>query len=116
MRTPPRSGVVNTSFYGVRLPSVFRCPQGTVLPTLPPGFVLERLRRAHISGSTWKRSGLGMRKRVSERSVQTLPVGSPFQDVVLTAELHRNPETSLERLVPLVEFLTAWKLLPNISR
>ncbi len=32
--------------------------------------------------------------------VQTLPVGSPFQDVVLTARLHINPETSLERLVP----------------
>ncbi len=31
---------------------------------------------------------------------QTLPVGSPFQDVVLTAQLHINPET-------LVEFLTA---------
>ncbi len=32
-----------------------------------------------------------------------LPDGSPFQDVVLTAKLHINPETSLDRLVPLVE-------------
>ncbi len=55
-------------------------------------------------------------RRVSDRSVQTLPVGSPFQDVILTAQLHINPETSLERVVPLVELLTAWKLLPNISR
>ncbi len=29
--------------------------------------------------------------------------GLPFQDVVLTAQLHIHPETSLERLVPLVE-------------
>ncbi len=54
-------------------------------------------------------------RRVSERSAQTLPAGSLLQDVVLTAQIHTNPETSLERLVPLVEFLTAWKLLPNIS-
>ena len=27
-----------------------------------------------------------------------------------------NPEASLERLVPLVEFLAAWKLLPHISQ
>ncbi len=43
-------------------------------------------------------------RRVSERSVQMLPLGLPFQDVVLTVKLHINPETSLERLVPLVEF------------
>ncbi len=54
-------------------------------------------------------------RRVSEQSVQTLPTGSPLQDIVLTAQVHTNPETSLERLVPLVEFLTVWKLLPNIS-
>ncbi len=39
-----------------------------------------------------------------------LPVGSPFQNVVLTAQLHIHPETSLESLVPLVTFLKAWKL------
>ncbi len=43
-------------------------------------------------------------RRVSEGSVQMLPLGLPFQDVVLTVKLHINPETSLERLVPLVEF------------
>ncbi len=36
-------------------------------------------------------------------------------DVVLTAQIHTNPETSLERLIPLVEFMRAWKPLPNIS-
>ncbi len=54
-------------------------------------------------------------RRVSEQSAQKPPAGSPLQDVVLTAQIDTNPETSLERLVPLVEFLTAWKLLPNIS-
>ncbi len=76
------------------------------------------LQRAHIPRSTWKRSGLGMPpplRRVSEQSAQMPPAGSPLQDVVLTAQIDTNPETSLERLVPLVEFLTAWKLLPNIS-
>ncbi len=43
-------------------------------------------------------------RRVLEQSVQMLPVGSPFQDVVLTAQLLVNSETSLERLVPLVDF------------
>ncbi len=43
-------------------------------------------------------------RRISEQSVQILPVGLSFQDVVLTAQLHINPETSLERLVSLVEF------------
>ncbi len=51
-------------------------------------------------------------RRVLEQSVQMLPVSSPFQDVVLTAQLLVNPETSLERLVPLVEFFTACTLLP----
>ncbi len=55
-------------------------------------------------------------RRVSEWSVQTHPAGSPFQDVVWTAQRHINPETSLERLVPLVEFLAVWRNLPNISR
>ncbi len=27
-----------------------------------------------------------------------------------------TPEASLERLVPLVDYLSAWKLLPNVSR
>ncbi len=39
-------------------------------------------------------------RRVSEPSAQMLPAASPLQDVVLTAQLHTNPETSLERLVP----------------
>ncbi|KAL0168419.1 hypothetical protein M9458_036641, partial [Cirrhinus mrigala] len=45
--------------------------------------------------------------------VQVLPAGQPFQDTVPAA--HITPEASLERLVPLVDHLAAWKLLPNVS-
>ncbi len=103
------------------VPVYFRCPQGTDQPTLPP----RVLQGAAVSGKRISQGPPGNAvalgcspppRRVSEQSVQTFPVGSPFQDVVLTAQLHINPETSLERLVPLVEFLKVWKLLPNISR
>ncbi len=33
----------------------------------------------------------------------------------MSAQIHINPETSFKRLVPLIEFLAAWELLPNIS-
>ncbi len=70
--------------------------------------------KVHLE-TKWPRDALSPLRRVLERSAQTLPASSPLQDIVLTAQIHTNPETSLERLVPLVEFLTAWKLLPNIS-
>ncbi|KAI2664621.1 Transposon Ty3-G Gag-Pol polyprotein [Labeo rohita] len=44
--------------------------------------------------------------------VQVLPAGQPLQDTVLAAQ--QTPEASLERLVPLVDHLAAWKLLPNV--
>ncbi|KAL0159829.1 hypothetical protein M9458_043554, partial [Cirrhinus mrigala] len=75
---------------------------------------------------------------VSETIMRTLPV---FQDAVVSCEpmphgaeelatpagvsrtvrsdtelaVHTNPEAGLERLVPLVDYLAAWKLLPNVS-
>ncbi|KAI2658583.1 Transposon Ty3-G Gag-Pol polyprotein [Labeo rohita] len=45
--------------------------------------------------------------------VQVLPAGQPLQDTVLAAQ--QTPEASLKRLVPLVDHLAAWKLLPNVS-
>ncbi|KAL0151599.1 hypothetical protein M9458_053116, partial [Cirrhinus mrigala] len=45
--------------------------------------------------------------------VQVLPAGKPLQDTVLAAQ--PTPEASVERLVPLVDHLVAWKLLPNVS-
>ncbi len=72
-----------------------RCPQGTVLPTLPP----RVLQGAAVSGERISQGPPGNvvalgcpppPRRVSERSVQMLPFGSPFQDVVLTAQLDRD--------------------------
>ncbi|KAL0202505.1 hypothetical protein M9458_000523, partial [Cirrhinus mrigala] len=48
-----------------------------------------------------------------ELLVQVPPDGRPLQDTVLVAQT--TPEASLERLVPLVDHLAAWKLLPNVS-
>ncbi len=46
-----------------------------------------------------------------ERLVRLSPASVPFQDTELI-----TPEASLERLVPLVDYLAAWELLPNVSR
>ncbi len=101
------------------VPVSLRCPQETNLSTLPH----RVLQGAVVSGERISQGPPGNvvasgcpppLRRVSERSAQMLPAGSPCQDDVLTAQIHTNPETNLERLVPLVEFLTAWKLLPNI--
>ncbi len=102
------------------VPIFLRYPQGTGLPTLPS----RVLQGAAVNGECISQSPHGNLvafgcppplRRISDRSVQTHPAGSPFQDVILSAQIHINPETSLERLVPLVEFLTAWELLSNIS-
>ncbi|KAI2645466.1 Transposon Ty3-G Gag-Pol polyprotein [Labeo rohita] len=93
------------------------CPREIALPTLPvfqgaavssehppqffpPGNV------AGLGSSPPPRGSLGP-------LVQVLPAGQPFQDTVPAAPL--TPEASLERLVPLVDHLAAWKLLPNVS-
>ncbi|KAL0159734.1 hypothetical protein M9458_043459, partial [Cirrhinus mrigala] len=93
------------------------CPQEAVLPTLPvlqgaavsserppqsfpPSNVVE------LGSSPPPRGSLGP-------LVQVLPAGDPLQDTVLGA--HTTPKASLERLVPLVDHLAAWKLLPNVS-
>ena len=51
--------------------------------------------------------------RPSQRLAHFPHVGSPPQGTQLTASI--TPEVSLERLIPLVSFLAAWKLLPNVS-
>ncbi|KAL0198303.1 hypothetical protein M9458_006843, partial [Cirrhinus mrigala] len=68
--------------------------------TLPPGNVAE------LGSSPPLRWSL-------EQLVRSLPVGLPLQDTELAAQT--NSEASLERLVPLVDYLAAWKLLPNVS-
>ena len=49
-----------------------------------------------------------------QQLVQLFPAGPPLQGTELAAQ--STSETSLERLVPLVVYLAAWKLLPNVSR
>ncbi|KAI2649255.1 Transposon Ty3-G Gag-Pol polyprotein [Labeo rohita] len=48
-----------------------------------------------------------------EQLARQSPAGPPLQVSELVVQL--NPEASLERLVPLVDYLAAWKLLPNVS-
>ncbi|XDV42419.1 hypothetical protein PO909_011085 [Leuciscus waleckii] len=91
------------------------------MPTLPP-LVLQG---AAVSGKHTSQGPPGNvvasgcpppPRRVLEQSVRSFPAGSPLQGVEPTTQQQQNPETSLERLVPLVESLTAWKLLSNVSR
>ncbi|KAI2651174.1 enzymatic polyprotein [Labeo rohita] len=48
-----------------------------------------------------------------EQLVRSVPAGVPLQGTELA--VHTNPEASLKRLVLLVDYLAAWKLLPNVS-
>ncbi|KAI2661474.1 Transposon Ty3-G Gag-Pol polyprotein [Labeo rohita] len=48
-----------------------------------------------------------------EQLVRQSPAGPPLQ--VSELAVQSTPEASLERLVPLVDYLAAWKLLPNVS-
>ncbi|CAM4628207.1 unnamed protein product [Leuciscus chuanchicus] len=98
-----------------------RCPQGTVLPTLPPpvlqGAAVSSERISQGPPGNVVASGCPPPlRRVLEQSVRSFPAGAPLQGDEPTTQQQHNPETSLERLVPLVESLTAWKLLSNVSR
>ncbi len=69
--------------------------------SLPPRNVAEQ------GGSPPLRGSLEQLDRPS-------PAGSPLQGTELAAL--STPEASLERLVPVVDYLVAWRLLPNVSR
>ncbi len=69
--------------------------------SLPPGNIAELRASPPLRGSL-------------EQLVQSSPAGPPLQGTKLAAP--STPEASLERLVPLVDYLAAWKLLPNLSR
>ncbi len=106
---------VYTALHGARLSSV---PSGdqSANPASVPG--RSGLQRAFLSvSSTQKCSGAG-RLATPSGSLEQLdrpsPAGPPLQGTELAAL--STPETSLERLVPLVDYLAAWKLLPNVSR
>ncbi len=67
----------------------------------PPGNVAELRASSPLRGSL-------------DQLVRPSPAGPPLQGTELAAP--STPEASLERLVPLVDYLAAWKLLPNVSR
>ncbi|KAI2660091.1 Transposon Ty3-G Gag-Pol polyprotein [Labeo rohita] len=93
------------------------CPQETVSLTLP---VLQGAAASseHIPRFLPPCNVAGLGSSPPPRGsqgplVQVLPAGQPLQDTVLVAQ--QTPEARLERLVPLVDHLAAWKLLPNVS-
>ncbi len=106
---------VYTALHGAVSP---QCPQEISLLTLPvfqgAAVSSERFSQslpprnvAELGGSPPLRGSLEQLDRPS-------PAGPPLQGTDLAAL--STPETSLERLVPLVDYSAAWKLLPNVSR
>ncbi len=95
-----------------------QCPQEISLLTLPvfqgAAVSSERFSQslppsnvAELGGSPPLRGSLEQLDRPS-------PAGPPLQGTELAAL--STPEASLKRLVPLVDYSAAWKLLPNVSR
>ncbi|KAL0176947.1 hypothetical protein M9458_029277, partial [Cirrhinus mrigala] len=99
------------------VPTSPRCPRGVSLMFLPrlqntaasdermpwifpPGLAAEPGRSSPPRGSL-------------EQLVRQSPAGPSLQ--VSELAVQSTPEASLERLVPLVDYLAAWKLLPNVS-
>ncbi len=111
MRAGPSGEERCTPHYTV--PVSPQCPQEISLLTLPvfQGAAVSQslLPRnvAELGGSPPLRGSLEQLDRPS-------PAGPPLQGTELAAL--STPETSLERLVPLVDYSAAWKLLPNMSR
>ncbi len=116
MRAGPSGEERCTPHYTV--PVSPQCPQEISLLTLPvfqgaavssECFSQSLLPRnvAELGGSPPLRGSL-------EQLDWPSPAGPPLQGTELAAL--STPETSLERLVPLVDYSAAWKLLPNVSR
>ncbi len=116
---PPRSGAGNTSFYGVRLPPVSSGDR-SANPATSCASGRSGLPRAHISRSIQKRSGLGMPAPLrggfsewfSSDASCRFAVSERRSDCTTTYKSRnqsREADTSSR-------ILTAWKLLPNISR
>ncbi len=118
MRTPRRKGVVNTSVYVARLPSVSSGDR-SANPATSCASGRSGLRRAHISGSTRKRSVLGMPapseecfRVVSSDTSCRFAVSGRCSDCTTTyTSRNQSREAGTSSRI-----LTAWKLLPNISR
>ncbi len=91
-----------------------QCPQEISLLTLPV-FQGAAVSSQHFSQSLPPRNVAEPPLRGSlEQLDRPSPAGPPFQGTELAAL--STLEASLERLVPLVDYSAAWKLLPNVSR
>ncbi len=115
MRAGPSGEERGTPHYTV--PVSPRCPQEISLLTLPVfqgaavssehfSQSLPHRNVAELGGSPPLRGSLEQLDRLS-------PAGPPLQGTELAAL--STPETSLERLVPLVGHPAAWELLPSMS-
>ncbi len=97
-----------------------QCPQEIDLLTLPRTvFQGAAISSKHSSqflspGNVAELGCLPPLRGSLEQLVRSSPAGVPFQGTELAALI--TPEASLERLVPLVDYLAAWKLLPNVSQ
>ncbi len=106
--------VVYTALHGARLSSV---PSGdqSANPASVPG--RSGLQRALLSVSSARNvaelEGLPPLWGSLEQLDRPSPAGPPLQGTELAAL--STPETSLERLVPLVGHLAAWEPLPSVS-
>ncbi len=105
-----------TASHGTRLSSV---PSGDqpANPASVPG--RSSLERALLSVSSARKRSRAERLAAPflgslEQLERPSPAGPPLQGTELAAL--STPEVSLERLVPLVDYSAAWKLLPNVSR
>ncbi len=117
MRAGPAEEERRTPRYTV--PVSPQCPQEIGLPTLPHMvFQGAAVSSEHTSQSrppgnvTEPRCSPPLRGSL-QQLVRLSPAGVPFQDTKLAALI--TPEASLERLVPLVDYLAAWKLLLSVS-
>ncbi len=116
MRAGPSGEERGTPHYTV--PVSPQCPQEIGLPTLPvfQGAVVssEHFSQSLPPGNVAElRGSPPLRGSLEQLERPSLP-GPLLQGTELAAL--STPEASLERLVPLVGYLAAWKLLPNVSR
>ncbi len=103
------------SAYGACLSSV---PSGDRLvnPATPGASGQSCLQRVQLSASTQKCSSSGgsLPPRSLEQLDRLFPAGPTLQGTDLVILI--TPEVSPERLIPLVDYLKAWKLLQNVSQ
>ncbi len=116
MRAGPSGEERCTPHYTV--PVSPQCPQEISLLTLPvfqgAAVSSERFSQSLPHRNVAELRGSPPPLRVSRAARAAGPCGPPLQGTELAAL--STPEASLERLVPLIDYSAAWKLLPNVSR